>query len=110
MSDERDRPSADRPERDRQPERQPRPPREPGASRGEERSEPQIEPGNREPGNREPRERRDRTSSTKDLTPLLKGWDYEPGTINVRKIYGIDGTPKVQQRVELGLSQWLSHQ
>src|SRR2546429_7269356 len=42
---------------------------------------------------------------SKDLTPLLKGWDYEPGTINVRKIFGADGRPKVQMRVELGLLQ-----
>jgi UvrB/UvrC motif-containing protein len=42
---------------------------------------------------------------SKDLTPLLKGWDYEPGTINVRKIRGSDGQPKLQMRVELGLLQ-----
>lgn len=41
----------------------------------------------------------------KDLVPLLKGWDYEPGTINVRKIFGIDGQPKVQMRLELGILQ-----
>src|SRR5438105_10274255 len=31
-------------------------------------------------------ERKEGKSSNKDITPLLKGWDYEPGTINVRKI------------------------
>ena len=36
-------------------------------------------------------ERSQARSSSKDVTPLLKGWDYEPGTINVRKINGIDG-------------------
>jgi hypothetical protein len=41
----------------------------------------------------------------KDLVPLLKGWDYEPGTINVRKIFGMDGQPKVQMRLELGILQ-----
>lgn len=44
-------------------------------------------------------------STSKDLTPLLKGWDYEPGTINVRKIRGADGTPKLQMRKDLGLLQ-----
>jgi hypothetical protein len=41
----------------------------------------------------------------KDITPLLKGWDYEPGTINVRKISGTDGMPKLQMRLDLGLLQ-----
>jgi hypothetical protein len=45
------------------------------------------------------------SAPTKDITPLLKGWDYEPGTINVRKISGSDGQPKVQMRLELGLLQ-----
>ena len=41
----------------------------------------------------------------KDISPLLKGWDYEPGTINVRKIHGSDGAPKLQMRLDLGLLQ-----
>jgi hypothetical protein len=41
----------------------------------------------------------------KDIGPLLKGWDYEPGTINVRKINGADGAPKLQMRLDLGLLQ-----
>src|SRR5688500_3146836 len=44
-------------------------------------------------------------SLSKDILPLLKGWDYEPGTINVRKISGLDGAPKLQMRVDLGLLQ-----
>jgi hypothetical protein len=44
-------------------------------------------------------------SSSKDITPFLKGWDYEPGTINVRKINGLDGSPKIQVRQPLGLYQ-----
>jgi hypothetical protein len=44
-------------------------------------------------------------ASSKDLLPLLKGWDYEPGTINVRKISGLDGSPKLQMRLDLGLLQ-----
>ena len=43
--------------------------------------------------------------SGKDITPVLKGWDYEPGTINVRKINGVDGSSKLQMRVDLGLLQ-----
>lgn len=42
---------------------------------------------------------------SRDITPLLKGWDYEPGTINVRKIEGLDGNPKLQMRLDLGLFQ-----
>jgi hypothetical protein len=42
---------------------------------------------------------------SKDILPLLKGWDYEPGTINVRKIKGLDGKPKLQMRLDLGLLQ-----
>ncbi|HVT89996.1 MAG TPA: UvrB/UvrC motif-containing protein [Tepidisphaeraceae bacterium] len=46
-----------------------------------------------------------RIANNKDIMPLLKGWDYEPGTINVRKITGLDGVPKLQMRLELGLFQ-----
>jgi hypothetical protein len=41
----------------------------------------------------------------KDITPILKGWDYEAGTINVRKVAGVDGLPKLQMRLDLGLLQ-----
>ncbi|MGE5610049.1 MAG: UvrB/UvrC motif-containing protein [Bacillota bacterium] len=41
----------------------------------------------------------------KDIAPILKGWEYEPGTINVRKIVGLDGSPKLQMRLDLGLMQ-----
>lgn len=44
-------------------------------------------------------------ASNKDITPMLRGWDYEPGTINVRKVVGIDGAPKLQMRLDLGLLQ-----
>jgi hypothetical protein len=50
-------------------------------------------------------ERKEAKSSSKDIVPLLKGWDYEPGTINVRKISGLDGLPKLQMRLDLGLLQ-----
>jgi hypothetical protein len=41
----------------------------------------------------------------KDISCVLRGWDYEPGTINVRKINGADGQPKLQMRLDLGLLQ-----
>jgi hypothetical protein len=44
-------------------------------------------------------------SQSRDILPTLKGWDYEPGTINVRKINGLDGKPKLQMRLDLGLLQ-----
>lgn len=46
-----------------------------------------------------------RRHASKDLTPILRGWEYEPGTINVRKITGSDGMPKLQMRLDLGLLQ-----
>lgn len=44
-------------------------------------------------------------SISKDIEPVLKGWDYESGTMNVRKINGLDGVPKLQMRLDLGLLQ-----
>src|SRR4051812_2851414 len=44
-------------------------------------------------------ERRARARSApanKDISHVLKGWDYESGTIHVRKVAGVDGTPKLQ--------------
>src|SRR5579872_6089660 len=55
------------------------------------------------------RSRSRKTSSAdqggKDIGPILKGWDFEPGTLNVRKINGADGSPKLQMRLDLGLLQ-----
>src|SRR3954466_4059196 len=42
---------------------------------------------------------------SKDIASILKGWDYEAGTINVRKVAGVDGSPKLQMRLDLGLLQ-----
>lgn len=42
---------------------------------------------------------------SKDITPLLRDWEYEAGTINVRKVSGLDGQPKLQMRLDLGLLQ-----
>src|ERR1700676_226712 len=44
-------------------------------------------------------------SASKDIASVLRGWSYEPGVINVRKIHGVDGLPKVQMRLDLGLLQ-----
>ncbi len=44
-------------------------------------------------------------TSSKDITPVLNGWEYEGGTINVRKITGLDGSLKLQMRLDLGLLQ-----
>ena len=44
-------------------------------------------------------------SASKDISHALKGWDYEGGTINVRKVTGVDGLPKLQMRLDLGLLQ-----
>lgn len=54
--------------------------------------------------NREP-ERVENKLADKDIALVLKGWDYEAGTINVRKIQGADGQPKLQLRLDLGLLQ-----
>ncbi|MCA9300166.1 MAG: UvrB/UvrC motif-containing protein [Phycisphaerales bacterium] len=40
-----------------------------------------------------------------DLTDMLNGWPFEPGKINVRLIHGIDGEPRVQIRLDLGILQ-----
>ena len=63
--------------------------------------------GHEKPGEKpgEPLGKTEGKGLSKDIVPLLKGWDYEPGTINVRKISGIDGAPKLQMRLDLGLLQ-----
>jgi hypothetical protein len=50
-----------------------------------------------------PQEKREIAS--RDITPVLHDWEYEPGTINVRKVSGLDGKPKLQMRLDLGLLQ-----
>src|SRR5437660_108073 len=37
-----------------------------------------------------------------DLNTILKDWPHESGSINVRKITGLDGREKLQLRVDLG--------
>ena len=52
-----------------------------------------------------PEEKNEGKAPSKDITPVLKSWEYEAGTINVRKVSGIDGSPKLQMRLDLGLLQ-----
>jgi len=40
-----------------------------------------------------------------DISPLLEEWEFEPGRINVRLIEGVDGEPRIQVRLDLGLLQ-----
>jgi hypothetical protein len=47
----------------------------------------------------------DAQNGGKDIGSVLRGWEYEPGTINVRKVSGSDGRPKLQMRLDLGLLQ-----
>jgi hypothetical protein len=44
-------------------------------------------------------------ATVRDLTPILDEWPFEPGMINVRLIEGIDGDPKIQVRLDLGVIQ-----
>ncbi len=44
-----------------------------------------------------------------DLGPLLDGWDHEPGALNVRKVVGQDGEPKLQVRLDMGVLQMETH-
>lgn len=41
----------------------------------------------------------------KDIAVLLHGWDYNPNEVTVRRIIGVDGTEKIQMRLDLGLLQ-----
>ena len=40
-----------------------------------------------------------------DLSPILDDWPFEPGMINVRIIEGLDRSPKIQVRLDLGIIQ-----
>ena len=42
---------------------------------------------------------------SKDIDAVLKGWEYAPTELRVRKIDGKDGRSKVQIRMDLGLMQ-----
>lgn len=40
-----------------------------------------------------------------DINPILKDWAFERGQISARLIQGLDGEPKIQVRLDLGLLQ-----
>lgn len=40
-----------------------------------------------------------------DLQPILDGWDFQNGTVNVRRIVAADGSSKIQMRLDLGVLQ-----
>jgi hypothetical protein len=42
---------------------------------------------------------------SKDLAPILAGWDHDPDDMQVRIIPGDDGHEKLQMRIELGVLQ-----
>ncbi len=41
----------------------------------------------------------------KDIRNIIEGWEFVPDRVNVRKIIGDDGRPKIQMRLDLGLIQ-----
>lgn len=40
-----------------------------------------------------------------DIQSILGGWNYDPTAINARRIVGLDGRPKIQLRLDLGVLQ-----
>lgn len=42
---------------------------------------------------------------SKDISSIVRGWDYDPDGVTARWITGEDGLPKVQLRLDLGLLQ-----
>ena len=42
---------------------------------------------------------------SKDISPILAGWDYDPANATVRIVGGDDGRDKIQLRVDLGVLQ-----
>jgi len=42
---------------------------------------------------------------TKDLSTILGGWDYDASRVNARWVTGVDGLPKIQLRLDLGVLQ-----
>ena len=56
-------------------------------------------------GKKTPGVQREAKAASRDIAAVLKSWPYEPGTISVRKVSGLDGVPKLQMRLDLGLLQ-----
>lgn len=42
---------------------------------------------------------------SKDIELILHGWDSDPEEVTVRRIRGLDGEPKIQMRLDLGVLQ-----
>ncbi len=42
---------------------------------------------------------------SKDIAPILDGWDHDPDDYQVRIVSGVDGRDKLQRRIDLGLIQ-----
>ena len=42
---------------------------------------------------------------SKDINPILSGWDHDPDEFQVRIVAGLDGRDKLQRRLDLGLIQ-----
>lgn len=42
---------------------------------------------------------------SKDIGLILHGWDSDPDEVTVRRISGLDGQPKIQMRLDLGVLQ-----
>jgi len=42
---------------------------------------------------------------SKDIEPILDGWDHDPDEFQVRIVTGLDGRDKLQRRLDLGLIQ-----
>lgn len=42
---------------------------------------------------------------TRDISPALAGWDFDPDNLQVRLVEGLDGREKIQMRVDLGVLQ-----
>src|SRR5690349_16827470 len=49
--------------------------------------------------------RKDDIHNEMDISGALKGWNFQPGQVNVRLVRGNDGKPKLQLRLDLGLLQ-----
>jgi hypothetical protein len=42
---------------------------------------------------------------SKDINPILAGWDHDPTEFQVRIVAGLDGHDKIQMRIDLGVIQ-----
>ena len=42
---------------------------------------------------------------SQDITPIIAGWDFNPDELQVRMITALDGSAKIQMRIDLGLLQ-----